>query len=199
MALTRVSETVYELTHKDKSYRIVFSLGVKDLLFRAISDSYSRFLVEHPEEGLIPQEFRAKYFKLAGELEALGEEDDAAAKAISDQMTGLIEEIMVVGQKVAVEQEDKLLKNMYSALDAIKYRVWSILLTQRSTEGQITEYISPERVQNAEEFSTDEMLDDLTKLFDLAFVQVQGALKKTQAMAKSLSQMGRTLLQSTTS
>lgn len=193
MALKQVSESVFELTLGSKAYRVVFSIGVKDLLFRAISDSYTKYLIAHPEASLIPSDLRVKYFELSQRSK-----DPDAAESTERELKELIQEILEVGQAESERHADRLERNMRAALDDIKYHIWSILLTQRSLEGQITEYVSPERVQHSEEFASGEALEDLTKLFDMSFDKIQQAVKKSQQMSQRVQEVAKSLLPSST-
>ncbi len=195
MALKQISESVYELALGNKVYRVVFSIGVKDLLFRAISDSYSKYLLGHPEASLIPQEHKAKYFELNQQLSTA---DKNRSEELQAELKDLIQEILIVGQQESERQQDKVERNMRAALDEIKYSLWSILLTQRTLEGQISEYVSPERVKHSEEFASDEALEDLTKLFDASFARVQQAVKKSLEMSQRVQDLSEIASQSLT-
>ena len=186
MALKKAGKNEYELAVGQKVYRVKFSMGVKDRLVELVVSNYARHLDGNMLSGLVPRDMTAQIMDVYERL--LKSETDEERVAIQTELQDIVS-VFTEDHEVAQRTQLIFQKRLLQLSDALKYEVWSELLTQRNMEGVVTEYVSPDRIKDGGEF--DDCVDELLDLLTVAYTVIEETLKKTSEMtAKTGSLLG---------
>ena len=186
MALKKAGKNEYELAVGQKVYRVKFSMGVKDRLVELVVSNYARHLDGNMLSGLVPRDMTAQIMDVYERL--LKSETDEERVAIQTELQDIVS-VFTEDHEVAQRTQLIFQKRLLQLSDALKYEVWSELLTQRNMEGAVTEYVSPDRIKDGGEF--DDCVDELLDLLTVAYTVIEETLKKTSEMtAKTGSLLG---------
>lgn len=185
--LVQRSDGAYELTVADKVYLVRFSVGVKELIFQKVVETYAGFLRDGSDEfDPLSSSKKNKLIELYtkyADAKSL-DEQKAAREEIDDLVAAMFSDAQAREAATAkVEQQ------MAAMLSDLHYQVCSVLLTQRDMEGRITEYVSPSRIKFSGEFDQHEKA--LQELRTKAFDTINETVKKTEKVSEDLAQVLR--------
>lgn len=185
--LTKNSDTSYELKVGDKKYRIAFTLGMKDELYRIISGVYATANAVNQVGVVVPDEMKLPYLSAMQRQKEAAEPDEIEqlAKEAADAYGAILRYI----QDETLRQSGLVRDAVLDSIRQFKYDVWAFLLTKRNLEGEPVDEVTPNQLKTEELWSSEEAESSLEELLGVVLSMVDERLKKTLATAKRLKEI----------
>lgn len=182
--LRKISSNKFEMSIEGEVFQITFSMGTKDLLFRTISDCYSKISVNNSPQ-LISEESRKKYLDLVTERTQLTDLEEI--NQISEEIAEMYKAIVEEAERTTIEKQEEMKSLLISSITEFKYDVWALLLTQRDVDGKVVRLVTKKELQTEPKYSDVET--ELEELLTIVIAIVDDRVKKTLGTVRSLQEV----------
>jgi len=171
--IEQINNSKYRVFINDKTYNVYFSLGLKRELFKIISEAYIKTL------DVFNDSSKEEKLDLMNEAKKIaGLEGKEKEKAVEEMTTKLVGE----SAHNTIKRDLSLLQDY----EEISYKIISIMLTQRDSEGNPVDEITVNNILYSPDFENSD--DVLSELYELALEKYEDTAKKnSQMMTKTLN------------